>query len=56
MTYRAEGNGSGRQPYQAAVPCMWLMDGIGKVVAELVEDGLDPGVVICGDELADDTL
>jgi hypothetical protein len=35
---------------------MGLVDGIGKLVAELVEDGLNSGVVACGDELADDPL
>jgi hypothetical protein len=53
MTYRAEGNGSGCQPYQATVSCMWLMYRIGKVIAELIKNSLDPGVVLCGDELAD---
>lgn len=31
---------------------MRLVDGIGEVIAKLVEDGLDPGVVLLGDEVA----
>jgi hypothetical protein len=35
---------------------MRLVDGVGEVVAELVEDGLDPGIVLLGDKLADEPL
>lgn len=35
---------------------MRLVDGVGKFVAELIEDGLDPGIVLLGDQLADDAL
>jgi hypothetical protein len=31
---------------------MRLVDGIGEVIAELVENGLDSGVVFLGDEVA----
>ena len=55
-TYRAKGNGGGGQAYQTSVSCMRLVDGISKIIAELIEDSLDPGVVLVGDELADDTL
>ncbi len=48
-TYRAKSNGGSGQAYQASVPCMRVVDGIGKVIAELVDDGLDPGVVLLGD-------
>jgi hypothetical protein len=55
-TYRAKSNGRGGEAYQAAVSCMRLMDGICKIIAELIEHSLNPGVVLVGDELADDTL
>ena len=51
-TYRAKSNGGGGQSYQSSVPCMRLVDGIGEVITELVENGLDPGVVLLGDEVA----
>ncbi len=35
---------------------MRLVDSIGKVIAELVEDGLDPGVVLLGDKVADEAF
>lgn len=35
---------------------MRLMDGISKIIAELVENSLDPSVVFLSDKLADDTL
>jgi hypothetical protein len=35
---------------------MRLVDGIGEIITELIENSLDPGVVLAGDELADDTL
>jgi hypothetical protein len=35
---------------------MRLVDGIGKLVAQLIEDSLNPRVVFLGNELADDTL
>ena len=55
-TYRAKSNGGSGQAYQPPVPCMRLVDSIGKVVAELVEDGLDPGVVLLGDKVADEAF
>jgi hypothetical protein len=55
-TYRTKSNGGGGQAYQASVSCMRLVDGIGEIITELVENSLDPGVVLAGDELADDTL
>jgi hypothetical protein len=33
---------------------MGLMDCVGKIVAQLLEDGLDPVIVLGYDELADD--
>ena len=33
---------------------MRLMDSICKVIAELVEDGLDPGIVLLGNKIADE--
>jgi hypothetical protein len=56
QTYRTKGNSGSSQPYQPAVPRMRLMNGIGKLVTKLVEDCLDPGIVIFGDELANDAL
>lgn len=56
MTYRTKGNGSSGQPYQTSVPGMRLVNGIGKVIAELIQDGLDATVVLDGDELADYAL
>lgn len=35
---------------------MRLVDGIGKLVAELIENSLDPVVVLLSNELADDPL
>jgi hypothetical protein len=35
---------------------MGLMDGIGKLVAQLIKDGLNPRVVFLGNQLADDAL
>lgn len=54
--FRAEGDGSGSQAYQASVSCMGLMDCIGEVVAELVEDGFDLCVVLGCNQISDDAL
>lgn len=56
MTYGTQSNGGSSQADQAAIAGMGLMDGIGKVVAQLLEDGRDPGVVSAGDQVADDAL
>lgn len=56
VTYGAEGNSGSGEAYETAIACMRLVDGIGKVVAELVEDSLNPGVVLVGGELADHPL
>lgn len=45
-TYRSQGDGGCSQAYEAAISCMRLMDGISELVAELVEDSLDPGIVL----------
>jgi len=55
-TYRTKSDGSSSQSYQAPVPRMRLVDGIGKVVTKLIEDGLDPGIVLLGDKVADEAL
>lgn len=53
-TYRAEGDGGSGQADQPSVPGMGLMDGVGKVITELVEDGLNPQVVLLSDKIADE--
>lgn len=55
-TYGAESNGGSSQAYETPIPGMGLVDGISKVIAELVQDGFDSGVVLCGNELSDDPL
>ena len=56
QTYRAEGDSGGGQADQPSVAGMGLVDGVRKVIAELVEDGLDPGVVLLGDKVADEAF
>lgn len=41
----AESNGSCSQANQASISGMGLMNGVGKLVAELLKNGLDSGVV-----------
>lgn len=55
-TYRTKSDGSSSQSYQASVPRMRLVDGISKVVAKLIEDGLDTGIVLLGDKVANEAL
>jgi hypothetical protein len=42
----AESNGGGSKANQASVAGMRLMDSIGIVLAELGENGMDPGMVV----------
>ncbi len=55
-THRAEGNSSGSQAYKTTVSCMRLMNGICILIAELVKDGLNSGIVLGGNKLADHAL
>lgn len=55
-THGAEGNSGSSKAYQASIPCMRLMDGICIVVAELVENGIDPLPVLGGDQVANHAL
>ena len=56
VTYGPECYGSGRQADEAAVAGVGLVYGIGKVVAELVENLLDLGVVLARDMLPNEPL
>ena len=47
-TYRAEGDSRGSQAYQASITSMRLMDSKGELVAELIENSLDFGIVLAG--------
>ena len=47
-TYGAEGDSRGCQAYQASITSMRLMDGKGELVAELIENSLDFGIVLAG--------
>lgn len=53
LAYGAESNGGGGEANQTAIAGMWLVDGVGILVAERIEDGLDAGKVLDGDEIAD---
>jgi hypothetical protein len=51
-----EGDSSGSQAYETSVAGVWLVYSIGELVAELVENGLDSGIVLAGNQLAYDAL
>lgn len=55
-TYRTQGNGSSGQADQPTVAGMGLVDSVGIVVAQLVENGLNFGVILFGNYLANDAL
>lgn len=55
-TYRAECYCGGSQAYQATVACMRLMNSIRVVVAKLIEDSFDFGIVLGRDQLTYGTL
>lgn len=56
QTYRAKGNSSSGQAYQASIASVRLVNGIGKLITELIENGLNLGVVLCGNHFSDDAL
>lgn len=56
LTYWAECYCGGSQAYQATVACMRLMNSICVVIAKLIEDGFDFGIVLGGDQLTNGTL
>ena len=55
-THRSKSNSRGSQTYQATVSRMRLMDSVRIVVAKLIDDGSDPGVVLRSDKLAYDAF
>lgn len=55
-THRTKCYGGSRQTYEAAISCMRLMHGIGKVVAELVQNLLYLGVVLVRNMLPNEPL
>lgn len=54
--FGAEGDGGGGQAYEAPIASMRLVYGVGVLIAQLVKNGRDPGIVFCGDELTYDAL
>jgi len=56
VTYRAQGDGGGGQADEAAVAGVGLVHGIGIVVAQLMDDAGDAGVVVGGEGIADQAL
>lgn len=53
LAYGAKGNSGGGEAYQAPITGMRLMNGIGILIAERVEDGLNPSKVLGDDQVAD---
>lgn len=56
QTYRAKCNGGGGEADQASITGVRLVDSIGILIAQLIEDGLDPRVVFGHDQLTNDPL
>ena len=52
-SYLAEGDGSGREAYEATVSSMWLMNCVGKFIAKLLYDSLDLLILPARDTLMD---
>lgn len=52
FTHGTEGDSSSGQADEASIAGMWLVDGIGILVAELLEYGLNPLIVFGGSKLA----
>jgi hypothetical protein len=55
-THGTKGNSCSGESYEAAIPGVRLMDRIGKVVAQLLENGPDAVVVLGHDQLPDYAL
>lgn len=54
--FGAQSDSSSSQAYEAAIAGMRLVYGVGVLIAQLVKNGGDPIVVLCGDELTYDAL